>query len=223
MFTSFSIVCSCPRLSWTTTGLSVLSRSVSSSMLSLMLSWQERLWQPSRTLFVWQLTTGCPVRSCAALSSTLRLLLSSEPVWYAPVSKTGCPVLSNLTNSSWEERVSIYWERDAFLPLDTFFASVPTTGCPVLSWSGFGVGCFDGERELLHNLSIWSLSIFWTQVSLPIMFQRDLWTRPRWHENFFEKDFSSFHPEKFRKTVNWKFFVKYDNVRSSLIELQSFP
>ena len=67
MFTSFSFVCSLIKLSWSTTGLTVLSRSVLSPKLNVSLSWQERVWQPS-------------VRSCAI--STLRLLQSSdERVW----------------------------------------------------------------------------------------------------------------------------------------------
>ena len=62
--------------------------------------------------FVWQLTTSCPVLSCAI--STLRLLLSSDKhVWVSLVSTTGCSVLSCLTASSQEERVSISWERGA--------------------------------------------------------------------------------------------------------------
>ena len=76
---------------------------------------------------------------------------------------------------------------------------------------------------LLHNLSFWSLSIFWTQFSFPVMFQGDLWWRPRWHVYFLENDFFSFHPNNFRNAISWKCFVKNDGVRSSLIELQSFP
>ena len=58
--------------------------------------------------------------------------------------------------------------------------------------------------------------------SFPIVFQGDLWWRPRWHVYFFVYDFSSFHPNNFRNTVSWKCFMKNDGVRSSLIELQSF-
>ena len=77
--------------------------------------------------------------------------------------------------------------------------------------------------RLWHNLFFWSLSMFWTQFSFPVVFQGDLWWRPRWHVYFFVYDFSSFHPNNFRNTISWKCFMKNDGVRSSLIELQSFP
>ena len=119
MFTSFSIVCSWPVSSGFTTGCPVLSRIVSSPKLKL--SWEERVWEPSGTLLVWQLTTGRPVRSCATLFSTLKLLLASdERVWVAPVSTTGCPVLSWLTASSWKERVSISENGTFFFHLARF-------------------------------------------------------------------------------------------------------
>ena len=40
---------------------------------------------------------------------------------------------------------------------------------------------------------------------------------------FLVYDFSSCHPNNFRKTTSWECFVKNDSVRSCLIELQSFP
>ena len=61
MFTSFSIVCSWLDSSWLTTGCTVLSRIVSSPTLKLMLSWQERVWQPSGTFSVFVSTTGYSV------------------------------------------------------------------------------------------------------------------------------------------------------------------
>ena len=75
---------------------------------------------------------------------------------------------------------------------------------------------------IVAQLVFWSLSIFWTQFSFPVMFQGDLWRRPRWRVYFFVYDFSSFHPNNFRDTISWEYFVKNDRVRSSLIELQSF-
>ena len=65
--------------------------------------------------------------------------------------------------------------------------------------------------------------MFWTQVSFQIVFQGDLWWKPRWHVYLLVYDFSSFHPNSFRNTISWKCFVKNDCVRSSLIELQPFP
>ena len=50
-----------------------------------------------------------------------------ERSWFASRQLTGFPVLSCSTASSWKERVSISWERDA--PLWG-----QTTGFPVLSW-----------------------------------------------------------------------------------------
>ena len=79
-----------------------------------------------------------------------------------------------------------------------------------------------GTLKLLHNLSIRSLSNFWTQFFHPVMFQWDLWRKPRWHVYFLVNDFSSFHPNNFRNTISWECFVKNDSVRSCLIELQSF-
>ena len=76
---------------------------------------------------------------------------------------------------------------------------------------------------LLLNLFFWSLSMFWTQFSFPVVFQGDLWWRPRWRIYFLVYDFSSFHPNNFRNAISWKCFVKNDCVRSSLVELQSFP
>ena len=55
------------------------------------------------------------------------------------------------------------------------------------------------------------------------MFQGDLWWRPRWHVYFFVSDLSSFHPNGFRNATSWKCFLKGDCIRSSLIEIQSFP
>ena len=78
--------------------------------------------------------------------------------------------------------------------------------------------------ETSRKLSnFWSLSMFRIQFSSPFVFQGDLWWRPRWHENFLVFDFSNFHPNNFRNTISWKCFLKDDCIRSSLIELQSFP
>ena len=65
-------------------------------------------------------------------------------------------------------------------------------------------------------------SNFWTQFFLPIMFQGNLWRRPRWRIYSLVYDFSSFHPNNFRDTISWECVVKDDCVRSCLIELQSF-
>ena len=76
MFTSFSIVCSWLKLSWSTTGLPVLSRSVLSPTLNVSLSWQERVWELSGTFSVFVPTTSLLVLSCPV--PTLGSLLSSD-------------------------------------------------------------------------------------------------------------------------------------------------
>ena len=60
--------------------------------------------------------------------------------------------------------------------------------------------------RLLHNLSLWSLSMFWTQISFPIVSQRDLRWKPKWHVNFYVCDFSNFHPDNFRNTIKLEMF-----------------
>ena len=89
-----------------------------------------------------------------------------------------------------------------------------TTGLAVLSWFGFVFGWVGWELCLSNK--------FWTQFLHPIMFQGNLWRRPRWCMHFFVYDLSSFHPNNFRDTIIWQCFVKNDGVRSCLIELQSF-
>ena len=64
---------------------------------------------------------------------------------------------------------------------------------------------------------------FWLTPNLhPVMFQGNLWRRPKSRIYFLVYDFSSFHPNNFRDTISWECFVKNDSVRSCLIELQSF-
>ena len=114
------------------------------SNVESMLSWQERVWQPSGTFSVFVPTTSLLVLSCAVLSSTLRLLLSSdERAWITLVSTTSLSVLSEETVSSWKEFSSISWERDVFLPSCTVLVSALATGCPDLSRLGLEIGWFD--------------------------------------------------------------------------------
>ena len=56
----------------------------------------------------------------------------------------------------------------------------------------------------------------------PFVFQGDLWWKSRSHVYFFVSDFSSYHPNNFQITSNWKCFVKDDCIRSSLREFWSF-
>ena len=139
---------------------------------------------------------------------------------------TGCLHTTGLTVLSWiafspkleflqsrEKRLSISLEWDVF--------SEQTTGLSVLSWSGFGFGWLN-FFGLLNNLSLWSLSNFWTQFLHPIMFHGNIWRKSRWRKYFHVYDFSSFHPNNFRDTISWECFVKNDSVRSCLKEQQSF-
>ena len=70
-----------------------------------------------------------------------------------------------------------------------------------------------GTFGLLNNLSIWSLSNFWTLIFHPVMCQGNLWRRARWPIYFLAYDFSSFHPNNFRDTISWECFMKNDSVR----------
>ena len=76
MSASFTIIDSWLKLSWSTTGLNVLSRSVSSPTLNVSLSWTERVWELSDTEITSCVITGLCVRSCAC--STLKSFLSSD-------------------------------------------------------------------------------------------------------------------------------------------------
>ena len=191
MFTSLGIVCSWLDSSWFTKSCPVRSRSDSSSTLDLMLSWKERVMQPSGTFL------------CVFLQRVAPFM------------------------------VSISWGRNVFLPSlrvsrvlrfigfnNELPRSIVAFGHTTCIWNWlFRLG----TSGLLHNFRLWSLSIFWTQFSFPVVFQGDLWWRPRWHAYFFVYDFSSFHQNTFRNTICWKCFMKNDCVRSSLIELQFFP
>ena len=171
-------------------------------------------------------TTGFLVRSWFVSSSTLNFLLSwEERVWEAPCAwlvsqqTTGFPFyhVSQLLH----EKIS--WERDVFLAPCAWRMSRQTTGCTVLSWFWVWIRlAWVGTFGLLNNFSIWSLSNFWTQFFHPVMFQRNLWRRPRWRLYLLVYDFSSFHPTNIRNSISWECFVKNDCVRSCLIELQSF-
>ena len=79
------------------------------------------------------------------------------------------PIYPKKQFPSWKEFTSISWERDVFLPCSTVLVSAPTTGCRDLSV--LTTSCSDlsrlglGTSRWLHNLSLWSLSMFWTQFS----------------------------------------------------------
>ena len=190
---------------------SILSRSTSSSMLSVLASWYT--WESSCTAAV--SVTSRPVLSW--VGSTLRLLLcSDERVWFASVS-TGRPVLSEELSSSLKELTLISWERDVFL------SSCMSSGRPDLSRIGLRIGWF--AWKLLDSCPTsgrWSLSMFWTQFSFPFVFQGDLWWRPRWHVYWFENDFSSFHPNNFSEYNKQEVFLKDACIRPNLMEFQSF-
>ena len=78
-----------------------------------------------------------------------------------------------------------------------------------------------GTFCLSSNFSFWLSNNFWTLIFHPIMFQGNLWRKPKWRIFLLVYNFSSFHPNNFRDTISWECFVKNDSVRSCLIELQS--
>ena len=109
----------------------ILSRSVSSSMLSVSASWY--IWGSSCTATV--LVTGRPLLSWVC--STLRLLLISDGRgWISSVS-TSRPVPSEELRSSFKEFTLISWKRDVFL------SSCISSGRLHLSRIGFGVSWVD--------------------------------------------------------------------------------
>ena len=210
-----------------------LPRSITKCFISIVesyASWQERVWQPSGT-FVFVSATGCPVRSCAI--STRLLLSSDKRVWVLLVSTTGCPVPSEETVSSKKRSYIHLLGTGRLLSILHGSRVGSNNGLPrsigsdnglprsITTWVWNWLVRLETSR-LLRNLPFWSLSMFWTQFSFPIVFQGDLWWRPRWHVYFFENDFSSFQSNNFRNTIRWKRFMKNDSVRSNLIELQSF-
>ena len=218
MFTSFNIVCSWLVSSWFTTGCSDLSRSVLSPTLIVSLSWQERVWELFGTFSVFVPTTGLPVPFMCLFN-----------VGILTVFRWTCLDYTRFNNGVPRS----IRRKDVFLPSCTVLVSVPTkgrpylsvltTGCPDLPRLGFGIDWFDWK---LPNCCTTCPSGCWAcsepKFSFPVVFQGDLWWRPRWHACFSLYDFSSFHPNNFRKTISWKCCMKNDSVRSSLIELQSF-
>ena len=182
MFTSFSFVCSWPKLSWSTTGLSVPSRSVWVSNV-------ECFAYMTRTCLrtVWHIFCVC------SNNESRRSFMCRSNVGIPTVFKWTCldcirfnnrSPRSDETVSSWKKVTSISWERDVFLPSFTVLVSSPKTCLSVLSRLGFRFGWFD--RKLLDSCPISDrLSAFWNQFSFPFVFQGDLWWKPRWHVYFF--------------------------------------
>ena len=129
----------------------------------------------------------------------------------------GLSVLSWFTASSRKERVSISWER-----LRSSLTANNGSPRSIMIWVWIWLGWL-GTFCMSSNFSFWLSSNFWTLFFHPIMFQGDLWRRPRWRIYFLLHDFSNFHPNSFWDTISWECFVKNGCVRSCLIELQSFP
>ena len=148
-FTSCSIVCSW--LSWPTTGLSVLSRSVLSPTLNVSLSWQERVWELFGTFSVFQ----------QRVSSFFHVLFQRWDPYCLQMNVLGLQSFRVspffLKKHSWKVQTSISRERDVFLPSCTVLVSSLRTSLTVLSRFGLRIGWLP---------NFWSLSIFWTQFSL---------------------------------------------------------
>ena len=170
------------------------SRSVSSSTLSLMLSWQARVSQPSGTFSVFVSTNGLP-------RSTWRDNLFVKRIY---IDLLGTGRFSSILHGS---RVS----SDKGLPRS------------VTTWVWNWLVRLETSR-LLHNLSLWSLSMFWSQISFPIVSQRDHRWKPKWHVNFYVYDFSNFHPDNFRNTIKLEMFheEKLRSISSDRTSILSF-
>ena len=177
MLTSFSIVCSWLQSPWSTTGLTVLSRSVSSPTLNVSLSWQERVWQSFGTFSVFVSTTSLLVLSCAI--STWRSLLSSVGrAWIPLVSTTGLSIFFR-RNSVFVLRIHIDLLRTGrFSSILHGSRVVINNGSPrsLTTWIWNWLVRLENSR-LLPNY--WSLSMFWTQFTFPFVFQGNPWWRPR--------------------------------------------
>ena len=95
MSASFTIIFSWLKSSWSITGLTVLSRSVSSPTLNVSLSWTERVWELSGAIFSVCYTNESP-RSLMCLFKRWNPLSSDERVWITLVSIMGLTVLSRI-------------------------------------------------------------------------------------------------------------------------------
>ena len=127
-------------------------------------------------------------------------LSSNKHVWITLVSWTGFPGMRPVTSrtvrskelgSSQKESISNLWEGDLFL-----------WSCTELE-----VGWIDWK--LLDNCPT-SARCAWSKTNsiFQFVFEWDVWRRSRWHVCFFVKDFSSFHSNNFRNTINWKCFLE---------------
>ena len=103
----------------------------------------------------------------------------------------------------------------------------------ITDWFGFWLGWF-GElcmlnfsTRLLNEFTDWLLLNCRTQFIIPsspivIVSQWDLWWWSRRYVRLFFEDFASLQTHHFWKTISWKYSLKDDCIRSSLIESQSF-
>ena len=155
-----------------------------------MLSWQERVWQPSGTFSV-----------CCNNGLPRSIMCHFNVETLAAVRRT-C-LGSTCFNNGWLTSIgydSFFLKRTCYNLLGTGrFSSIlhgsrvsSTNGLPrsIMTWVWNWLIRLE-TSILLHNFSFWSLSMFWTQFSFPVVFQGDLWWKPRWHENFLVYDFYS--------------------------------
>ena len=131
--------------------LTVLSRSVSFPTLNISLSWQERVWQLSGTFSVFVPTTG--------LRSIRRNRFFVKRIY---IDLLGTGRFSSILHGS---RVS---SNNGLPQLIGSNNGLPRS---IMTWNWLV------RLEIsrwLHNLSFWSLSMFWTQFSFPVVFQGEV-------------------------------------------------
>ena len=87
----------------------------------------------------------------------------------------------------------------------------------IWSWLGLLEKCC-----LSCDFTFWLSSNFRTQFSFPLVFSWDFWRRSRWHVCYSAQHFSSYQSNNFWIGRSWKFFLKDDCIRLSLMECQLF-
>ena len=112
MSASFSIVCSWLKLSLSTTGLTVFSRSVCISNVECFAFMTRTCWTTIWHIFLCLFQQRVSSFFHVPFQRWYPYCHQNERVWITLVSTTGLPVLSEETVSSWKELTSISWERD---------------------------------------------------------------------------------------------------------------
>ena len=166
---------------------SILSRIVSLSVLSVLISWYTSGSSCTATLCL----SSCP--DVSWVCSTLRLLLSSdEHAWTLITScvKSGCPDLSE--------------ERDVFL-----ITSCVISSCPDLSQFGLGIGWVGWKNFACRTTSPSGCRTTFEPNSLVQSWRSEIFGGGRGDMYAFSKKTSPvFSPDNFRNTISWECVVE---------------